>query len=54
MELKEAFDIIDATLGMFRSIEEEVENGDLKDKFLLTPAIVALKTYLMRIKTALK
>ena len=37
MELKEAFDIIDATLGMFRSIEEEVENGDLKDKFLLTP-----------------
>lgn len=37
MELKETFDIIDATLGMFRSIEEEVENGDLKDKFLLTP-----------------
>ena len=37
MELKEAFDIIDATLGMFRSIEEEVENGDLKEKFLLTP-----------------
>ena len=37
MELKEAFDTIDATLGMFRSIEEEVENGDLKDKFLLTP-----------------
>lgn len=37
MELKEAFDIIDATLGMFRSIEEEVENGDLKGKFLLTP-----------------
>ena len=36
MELKEAFDIIDATLGMFRSIEEEVENGDLKEKFLLT------------------
>ena len=37
MELKEAFDIIDATLGMFRIIEEEVENGDLKEKFLLTP-----------------
>ena len=37
MELKEAFDIIDATLGMFRNIEEEVENGDLKEKFLLTP-----------------
>lgn len=37
MELKQAFDIIDATLGMFRSIEEEVENGDLKEKFLLTP-----------------
>ena len=33
MELKEAFDIIDATLGMFRSIEEEVENGDLKEEF---------------------
>ena len=37
MELKEAFDIIDATLGMFRSLEEEVENGDLKEKFLLIP-----------------
>ena len=37
MELKEAFDIIDATLGMFRSIEEEVECGDLKEDFLMTP-----------------
>ena len=32
MELKEAFDIIDATLGMFRSIEEEVENVFDEDK----------------------
>lgn len=43
MELKEAFDIIDATLGMFRSIEEEVENGDLKDKFLLTPVYTSVE-----------
>lgn len=42
MELKEAFDIIDATLGMFRSIEEEVENGDLKEKFLLTPVYCSI------------
>lgn len=45
MELKEAFDIIDATLGMFRSIEEEVENGDLKDKFLLTPVYSSIDNY---------
>lgn len=43
MELKEAFDIIDATLGMFRSIEEEVENGDLKEKFLMTPVYTSVE-----------
>lgn len=36
MDLKEAFDIIDATLGMFKSFECEIENGVLKDDFLLT------------------
>jgi hypothetical protein len=45
MELKEAFDIIDATLGMFRSIEEEVENGPLKDKFLLIPVYSSIENY---------
>lgn len=36
MDLKEAFDIIDATLGMFKSFECEIENGVLKEDFLLT------------------
>lgn len=43
MELKEAFDTIDATLGMFRNIEEEVENGDLKEKFLMTSVYTSVE-----------
>ena len=37
MELKEAFDIIDATLGMFRSFAGEIDNRDPKDNFLAIP-----------------
>ena len=37
MELKEAFDIIDATLGMFRSFAGEIDNRDPKENFLATP-----------------
>ena len=37
MELKEAFDIIDATLGMFRSFAAEIDNRDPKENFLATP-----------------
>ena len=43
MELKEAFDIIDATLGMFRSFANEIENGDLKEKFLMTPVYTSVE-----------
>ena len=37
MELKDAFDIIDATLGMFRSFAGEIDNRDPKENFLATP-----------------
>lgn len=37
MELKDAFDIIDATLGMFRSFADEIDNRDPKENFLATP-----------------
>jgi len=37
MELKEAFDIIDATLGMFRLFAAEIDNRDPKENFLATP-----------------
>ena len=37
MELKEAIDIIDATLGMVMSFKDEIENGMLKEDFMLTP-----------------
>jgi ribosomal protein L7/L12 len=37
MELKEAFDIIDATLGMFRSFAAEIDNSDPKGSFLAIP-----------------
>lgn len=43
MELKEAFDIIDATLGMFRTFAGEIENGDLKEKFLMTPVYTSVE-----------
>jgi len=43
MELKEVFDIIDATLGMFRSFADEIENGDLKEKFLMTPVYTSVE-----------
>ena len=44
MELKEAFDIIDATLGMFRSFAGEIDNRDPKDKFLGTPVNNMVRT----------
>lgn len=44
MELKEAFDIIDATLGMFRSFSAEIDNSDPKGKFLATPVRRILQT----------
>lgn len=44
MELKEAFDIIDATLGMFRSFSAEIDNSDPKGKFLATPVRRIIQT----------
>ena len=43
MELKDAFDLIDATLGMFRSFANEIENGDHKEKFLMTPVYTSVE-----------
>ena len=37
MELKDAFDIIDATLGMFRSFAGEIDNRAPSKNFLATP-----------------
>ena len=44
MELKEAYDIIDATIGMFHSIMYEIDNGKLKEDFLLTPVYSCVDT----------
>lgn len=44
MELKEAFDIIDATLGMFRSFAAEIDNRDPKENFLATPVRSEVQT----------
>ena len=37
MELKDAFDLIDATLGMFRSFAAEIDNSAPSKNFLATP-----------------
>lgn len=44
MELKEAFDTIDATLGMFRSFAAEIDNSDPKGIFLATPVNSIIQT----------
>ena len=44
MELKEAFDTVDATLGMFRSFAAEIDNSDPKENFLATPVNSIIKT----------
>ena len=45
MELEEAFDILDSTLGMFSFFADEIENGDLKEKFLLTPVYTSIENF---------
>ena len=42
MELKEAFDIIDATLGMFRLFAAEISNSAPSKNFLATPVRSAI------------
>ena len=46
MELSEAYNTIDATLGMFRYFEEQVTDGMLKQDFLLTPLISCVEPVL--------
>ena len=50
MELIEALETIDATLGMFRSFAGEIENGDLKEKFLLTPVYTSVENVFNAVK----
>ena len=46
MELSEAFRIIDATLGMFRSFADEIDNRDPEENFLATPVRSHVQTVL--------
>lgn len=45
MEINEAIDILDSTLGMFSFFADEIENGDLKEKFLLTPVYTSIENF---------
>ena len=45
MDLKEAFDTLDATLGMFSYIASEIDNGELKEDFLLTRIDSSIETF---------